>query len=77
MLRKIKRNLLCTIGKHEYQTTQLFDTQTRRVGCPHCKQSWGMNHALHIMLPWDHQMHDLYIRLGDKVEYKKWEKQYV
>ncbi len=68
------RRILCTIGYHRYIVAQELTNRSRRIACPYCHKSWGMNDDVRAVIPWDYELADLYNNmLGIELKYLPWE----
>ena len=67
------RRFLCRIGYHKRLIViQRFTPYSRRIGCPDCHRTMGMNDDARTVLPWTVDLAGMYETLGYKINPPRW-----
>ena len=68
------RRVKCATGHHKYVVAQELTGHSRRITCPHCRRSWGMNDSVRAVVLWDHELAEYYKVMGVHLRYLPWER---
>ena len=63
MMKMIER-LLCAVLGHRYVVQRVFSATSRKIGCTRCYCEWGMNDSVKAFIPWDGDLEQLYLDIG-------------
>lgn len=59
----------CWFNIHRFTTAQEFSSESRRVHCVCCKNSFMVIDRTNVLMSWDRSWHELYELYGHKIKY--------